>query len=837
MPRPHLLLIPLLAAPLAILALSRGPAGDFTPATPAAFDLDHRPAKGPELERWYFGRWYAPEPPELSADFLDRAWTELRAMPSEDTAGRAVNAWQLEGPLTMQQSTGARWTGRVLDIDLTTGTPRIASASGGLWTHEFLFPVAMSDDLTSLAIGSVDTDPTDPDHILVGTGEYGVRFGTGIWESRDGGLSWTRVHAAKIYTVRLRFDPHDPDRVFAAGASLHRSTDGGATWQLSAAGVFTDLAFDPVTPNVIYTYEIGQGPQKSTNGGTSWSNLGALPGSPTLGRGAIAVAPTTPNYVYCSVANNDTVNKQYGLEGLYLSTNGGSTWLDRTPSTNYMGNQGWYDNVLAVHPLSPTIVLAAGVQLMYSNNAGFSWSQVSDPDLHVDYHAIEWRDDASRVYVGNDGGYMYSSDGAQTWSSTVNILPVTQFYHFDTAEDDGTVIVGGTQDNGFARTSNGGSTWDRPFGGDGGCVVVDPFDSTRWWVTNGVYSGNWAFQRLRTTDSGATWATQNSGIAASDQWAPEIRDDGVNPVWLYTTSGGWVYRSTSAGTSWTSLTASNFGVNIASLTVPDYSTSLGSIVYACLDANLDGTRLRVYKDNAWAERGWGFDNSVRKVAKVPGSNAYRAYALINGTNSAPKVWRTDNGGNAWDDITGNLPDWIPVADVVQHPLDSSQLFLGTSFGCFRSNNGGELWERWNNGLPEATIVTEMLGVDSLSTNGKFYVYIATYGRGVWSREIAGEDPVDVAELPDSRPDVVLEAPRPNPARGRTSIAYTLPKAAEVDLSVYDVAGRKVATLASGPVEAGRHSVDLAGEALAAGVYWARLVAPGVEKTQKIVLVR
>ncbi|MBZ0266608.1 hypothetical protein K8I85_00495, partial [bacterium] len=796
MRRPYLLLIPVIAGPLALLSLSRPPAGESVastpaaafvpegqaaPASPAAYDLAHRPAKGPELERWFFGRWYAPEPPELSAEFLDRAWTDLEAMPAEEAVGRAVNSWQLEGPLTMQQASGARWTGRVLDIDLTTGTPRFAAASGGLWTHEFLFPVALSDDLTSLAIGSVATDPGDDDHILVGTGEYGVRAGTGIWETRNGGATWQQVWTSSNFTVRLRWDPHEPDRVFAAGDGVRRSTDGGATWSTRDFGAFTDLAFDPATADIIYSYEIGNGPRRSTNGGSTWSNLGALPGSPTLGRGSIAVAPSTPNYLYCAVADNDTANNVYDLEGLYLSTNGGSTWIDRSPSTNYMGNQGWYDNVLAVHPLAPTVVLAGGVQLMYTNNSGFTWTQVSDPDLHVDYHAIEWRDDASRVYVGNDGGFMYSSDGAQTWSSVPNILPITQFYHFDTAKDDGTVIVGGAQDNGFARTSNGGSTWDRPSGADGGCVLIDPFDEDRWWVTNGVYGGNWAFQRLHTTDAGASWAAQNSGIANSDQWVPEIRDDGVDPVWLYTTSGGWIYRSTSSGTSWISMTASNFGVEIASLTVPDYDGVVGSTVYACLDANVDGTRLRVYT-GSWAERGWGFDNSVRKVAAVPG-NAYRAYALINGTNSAPKVWRTDNRGSAWNDITGNLPDWIPVADVVQHPLDSSQLFLGTAFGCFRSNNGGELWERWNNGLPEAAIVTEMLGVDSLSTNGKFYVYIATYGRGIWSREVTGTDPVAAAELPPAGPAVQLEAPRPNPVRGKASIAFTLPKAAEVDLSV------------------------------------------------------
>jgi hypothetical protein len=236
------------------------------------------------------------------------------------------------------------------------------------------------------------------------------------------------------------------------------------------------------------------------------------------------------------------------------------------------------------------------------------------------------------------------------------------------------------------------------------------------------------------------------------------------------------------------------------------------------------------------ERGWGFGDNVRKVAVV-GNDPYTAYALIDGTRSVPKIWKTTDRGQAWTDITGNLPSWIPVADLIQHPTDPNRLYLGTAFGCFRSEDGGGLWTRWNNGMPEATIVTEMVGVDSLSTSGKYYVYASTYGHGIWSREITGDDPVDVAELPAPPPTVELQAPRPNPARGRTSLAFALPKPAAVNLAVYDVSGRRVATLADGAHPAGRHQVAFDGTRMAAGVYWARLTTPGITRTQKIVLVR
>ncbi len=809
------------------------PSADPAPSPPV--DLASRPAKGPELERWYFGRWFEPEPPELTGEFRERAVEELSRMPAEAPATGAVTSWQLEGPFTMQQSSGARWTGRVLDLDVPTGAPvRVAAASGGLWTYEFIIPVPLSDDVPSLAIGSVTTDPQDPDHMIIGTGEMHIRSGTGVWETRDGGDTWTqRITGGQMpFCVRVRFDPHDTQRVFAAGAGLWRSTNGGQTWAIVDQGTFTDMDFVLTVANRMVTYEMGTGVRYSTNGGTSFTTLGAFPGSPDLGRGSVAFAPVNYNVLYCAVAAD---YPDGAMQGVYRTSNGGATWTDVSPPTNYMGKQGWYDNVLDVGHFSENLVLAGGVQLMRTTNGGATWTEVTDPDLHVDYHVIRWSADGTKVYVGNDGGWMHSSDQGLNWTSTTNVVPITQFYHFDTAKNAPQVMVGGSQDNGFARTSNGGSTWDRPFGADGGCVVIDPFVPSRWWVTNGVYSGGLDFRRLRTTDSGGTWQTQDAGIAASGQWVPEIRDDGVNPVWLYTTSAGWLYRSTDLGANWASMTGSAFPAEISSLTLTDWNSTLGSTIYACLDSNVHGQRLRVYT-GTWTERGNAFSDRVRKVS-VQGDDPNRAYALIDGTANVPKIWRTTNRGQGWTDITGNLPGWIPVADLVRHPTDPDRLYLGTAFGCFRSTNGGALWTRWNNGMPEATIVTEMVGVDSLATSGRFYVYASTYGRGIWSREISGDDPVDVAEVSAPPARVALEAPRPNPARGRTALAFSLPAAAEVDLSVYDVAGRRVATLAQGAHAAGRHEVPFEARGLAAGVYWARLETPGARETERIVLVR
>lgn len=76
--------------------------------------------------------------------------------------------------------------------------------------------------------------------------------------------------------------------------------------------------------------------------------------------------------------------------------------------------------------------------------------------------------------------------------------------------------------------------------------------------------------------------------------------------------------------------------------------------------------------------------------------------------------------------------------------------------------------------------------------------------------------------------------RPNPARGDATIAFDLPKSSEVSLTVYDVSGRKVATLVNGKLVAGTHERTVS--ELARGVYVYRLETEGYTAARKMVII-
>jgi hypothetical protein len=83
---------------------------------------------------------------------------------------------------------------------------------------------------------------------------------------------------------------------------------------------------------------------------------------------------------------------------------------------------------------------------------------------------------------------------------------------------------------------------------------------------------------------------------------------------------------------------------------------------------------------------------------------------------------------------------------------------------------------------------------------------------------------------------------PNPFRGGTAMSFNLPAPERATLSVYNVAGRKVATVADREFGAGRHDVtwngvDSTGRPVPAGIYFYRLDAGTNTSTRKMIVLK
>ena len=85
-------------------------------------------------------------------------------------------------------------------------------------------------------------------------------------------------------------------------------------------------------------------------------------------------------------------------------------------------------------------------------------------------------------------------------------------------------------------------------------------------------------------------------------------------------------------------------------------------------------------------------------------------------------------------------------------------------------------------------------------------------------------------------ELALAPVMPNPAIGPTTLAYTLPRANWVRLSVLDVTGRRVATLAQGRETAGTHQLRWQPR-LSSGIYLVALETVGERRTRRMVIMR
>ncbi|HTY35714.1 MAG TPA: aryl-sulfate sulfotransferase, partial [Bacteroidota bacterium] len=110
----------------------------------------------------------------------------------------------------------------------------------------------------------------------------------------------------------------------------------------------------------------------------------------------------------------------------------------------------------------------------------------------------------------------------------------------------------------------------------------------------------------------------------------------------------------------------------------------------------------------------------------------------------------------------------------------------------------------------------------------------TDGEGVALQKAALQLPLGVGALPVR---FELSQNYPNPFNPSTKIRFSLPEQADISLQVFDVLGRKVATLAQGSRAAGTYTVQFDASQFASGAYYCVLLAGGVKITRTMTLLR
>jgi len=199
------------------------------------------------------------------------------AIPLVGCAGRALGPTEVGG--------------RIPALAVDEGDPRIqyvGSAAGGLWktrdggrSWNCVF-----SGRPHASIGAVSLAPSDARVVWVGTGEANprnsVRWGNGVWLSRDAGATWTHAGLAESRHIgKIAVHPTDPEVAYVAALGhlwqaggergLFRTSDGGKSWRqvlkLDADTGCVDVVIDPMEPRRVYAaaYAVRRGPFSGGN--------------------------------------------------------------------------------------------------------------------------------------------------------------------------------------------------------------------------------------------------------------------------------------------------------------------------------------------------------------------------------------------------------------------------------------------------------------------------------------------------------------------------------------------------------------------------------------------
>lgn len=661
----------------------------------------------------------------------------------------------------------------------------VAVASGGVWktTNNATTWEPIFDDYDAYTTGALAIDPQNPGVIWLGTGENASQrsagYGDGVYKSLDGGLSWTNVGLKKSEHIgKILIDPRNSDVVYVASQGplwapggdrgLFKTTDGGKTWKnvlnISENTGITDIAFDPRNPDIIFaaSYQrrrhvgilVAGGPEsaiyKTTDGGENWKKLTrGIPGG-DKGRIALAVSPQQPDIVYALIAAEGEQS------GFFRSDNQGESW---SKQSDYIVVDLQYYGEIYADPHHFDRVYAVDVLIHVTDDGGKNFRRLNTRNKHVDNHSILFDpQDPDYLLVGCDGGIYETWDQGNSWKYVSN-LPICQFYRvgIDNAEPFYNVY-GGTQDNstlgGPSRTTNihgiRNEDWFVTVGGDGFQTRVDP-ENPDILYSMSQYAGIVRYDK-------------RSGERVDIQPQPEPGEDALRWYWdapliisphapqrLYFAAQR-LYRSDDRGNSWTPISEDlsrgmdrNQRPVMGRVWSPEavwknvFTSPFGTIV-SLSESRLKEGLICVGTDDGLIQITEDGGKTWRKIDKFPGipdmtyiSDVFLSqhepntiYALFNNHKEGdfkPYALKSTDLGRTWTSIAKTLPERHITWTIVEDHVDKNLLFLGTEFGLFFSNNGGNSWIQLKGNVP--TVAVRDLEIQEREND----LVVATFGRG------------------------------------------------------------------------------------------------------------
>lgn len=706
----------------------------------------------------------------------------------------ALDRWSPIGTQIANGDGSTRAMGAVSDIEFAFDpfdnrtTLYLGTIAGGLWKQRFLlvpFNTPISESLAgSPAVGAFHVGETGSPFILLGSGAYGRSAGSGLYRSTNNGVTWQRTAMDGMHPdnfFKIDRSVANPNRIYAcSGWGFFESTDSGQTWRRRRVEACTDFiefggaqggivmiaGWTATSPHLFYSIP-------PASGAWSWTAVDDSGISGSVGRISLAIGNPNSSYVYAYVS--DAANNG---NGIFRSDEYGlGNWQKiSTTAQNFGGVMGFYAHAINVSPTNDNVVVAGMVNLFASTNATQAapvWKQVvSQLYDHTDVEFVP-----QSVSPGNTLLAFSSDGGVYTYDWTTEVV--------GKAENNRGMNVQLVMGNNTAMTQShanrnliGAGLWDTGAmlvdasasvstriryltGADGGALNLSSDNANN---IIGSFGAPWT--RSRSIDQGQNWVQLDNGcsnVEAPMAWAFAITLEPTpsygNRAYTFGLTGSSpdqnyrIYRQnlTSGNCSWTALHAGNLPSFFSRTDIGDVYLQVANNPVADL----------VYVSAANTDKVWTLTGSAPNMtinertpsftpSASPGDSSTTflsadrnpgrpntAYQVFHQGSANGRLFlaMTDNAGLNWENVSGNintLTQGAQAFELIANSTDLNQLFVATAIGVFRSDDRGQTWIPYSQGLP-ASIYVVNLEFDPTVNPPR--LVLGSYGRGFYSREV------------------------------------------------------------------------------------------------------
>lgn len=450
---------------------------------------------------------------------------------------------------------------------------------------------------------------------------------------------------------------------------------------------------------------------------------------------------------YLETANTQLFDTPVTGAEVYRSDDGGKSW--KKTHEGYIDDlyysYGYYFGEINVNPQDNQDIYIYGVPIIKSKDGGKTFTSISAENVHSDHHAL-WINPKNEMHLinGNDGGVNITYDDGENWIKC-NSPSVGQFYSIQVDNEEPYNVYGGLQDNGVWVGANnapedksweqsGQYPWKSIMGGDGMQVQVDSRDHNV--VYTGFQFGNY-FRINRETDDFKRFDIKHElgEKPYRFNWQTPILLSAHNQDILYL-GGNKLMRSMNQGDDWEAISPDlTYGAkpgNVAYGTLATISES--PFQFGLIYTGSDDGKIQVTKNGGgdWTDITSGLPKDLW-VSRVVASEhkKERVYATLNGyrwDDFNTYVYVSDNYGQTWKNISGNIP-MSPVNVIVEDPKKDTIIYVGTDNGAYVSMNGGTSYEAFAQGLPAVAVH------DMKIQKRENHLLLGTHGRSIYKTDL------------------------------------------------------------------------------------------------------